>query len=223
MAQQETKTAMPATGGTEGTLSALGPQSVLKFIVENRKLFAGIMGGILLVMSIYAGYSYYQDYKWNKATDELSAILIRTAGIERLDSLKKFLESAPNGMKPAVRLELALDYERNEMFAEAAQAWKEVAETDEGPLRVTALIARARALKSGGKPAEAVEQYQALLVTAPESYKTNILRQMALSAEAAEMWDKAIEAYTLLINDQETRDTVFFKEKLKMREALKQG
>lgn len=195
----------------------------LKAVHENYKLVLGVVGAVLIIVAGYAAYDYFQTSQWEQAKEEMGGILTRTVGKERAEALKAFLPEAPAKMKPSVRMELAKAYDQGQEYDEAAKAWGELGQDGDASVKMLALMGRANSLRAAGKPAEAVEQLDVLLASDAGPYRAPILQQLALAAEDAKNWGRAIEAYESLLNENASQDKQYLEHKLKLLRKLEQG
>lgn len=192
---------------------------VLEFLVNNVKLLALGAGGLVVLALAVGGYQWYEGQQIAAAKAELGQILTSSTGDARLEKLEGFLASAPEGMKRGVLLELASTADAQDKHDQAARYWNQLAGLADADMRVIARLGMAKSLLEADKAKEALTQMQQLQAEAPAAYTTSILRQLAVTAEAAGDLPVALEAYRKLAEKGDALNKQFVEFKIGRLEA----
>jgi hypothetical protein len=193
----------PGQSGQQGPqdLGAVGehvPEQlhpVLRFLATNWKPIAAGVGLVLLLVggvSAYRAYTESQRQDFAEQVGEAASVAEIPARIEALEALAS---EAPESMEPAVRLEIATAAAAAEDWERTVAAFGQLRDTSDVNLRTIAAIGAANALMKLDRYTEAATELERARSFAPETYEAVIVRNMAISAEKAENWDKALTLY----------------------------
>lgn len=177
-------------------------------IQKHLKKIALVIGGIILISASVTGYRYYKQKALTQAKETFSQILVQKQGAEKIAALEGFLDEAPGSMQRGVRLELAKSCLEQKRYSQAAAHWKQVAETapQGSNMAVIAKLGQAKALRLNGQPAESLELLKELAETVSETYERSVNMELAVTAEEAEDWSTALQAYRALQSQTELAD-----------------
>lgn len=166
----------------------LGVGSVNRFIQENRAL---AIGGTIAVVLAFAGLASWRAQSRQARESAAAAFLRATDAVEEssFESARSALTTvAEDGGAPygaLAKLYLAeIDLETGNADAAAAAYGVAAKALDRDYLKQAALVGRAFALESSGKPAEAAKAY-AEAVEAGSTYKESALRSQLRTARTA--------------------------------------
>ena len=163
---------------------------LLQFIVRH-------MGAIVMVLVLFivalagtAGYNWYTERSRVAAQKELSKVVMTAQGADKVKALQAFVGSAPATVKTAALLALADAAMNQQDYAQAAQAFGQIAAADpQGALGLLAGLNQAQALLRAEKPKEALPLLEKLEGLMPEAQR-NVVRQV-LAEAALQAGDKA--------------------------------
>ena len=150
---------------------------------------------ILVAAGGYALYGVYQKGQVEKAEAALGEIITTKAGTDRIAALDSLAKTAPAEAKAGIYLEVAKTAQGLGDFAKAASAFEAVAASAPAGMKTIAALGQAAALSRAGQDAKAVDVLDALAGSAPKAFSMTIDRQLAVTAEAAQQWQKALAAY----------------------------
>jgi len=181
--------------------------------------------GIAVVLILAVGYGLLLSYRHKaavQAENELGQILIQKEGADRLVALENFLAKAPGPVRPAVLLELAKASTEQGQFKKAADAWGELVRTATPAMSGVAVLGQAAALAQAGDNAQAEAVLLAAKDKIPKSFEVALNRQLALYAEQAGDYPKALAAYETLRDLGQHATSAYFNAKINEIKA-KQG
>lgn len=167
---------------------------LLKKILDNIKSIGLVIGGIILVVAVYSGYSAYTDSRQAEATEKFGEIMLQPDPKERISHLEAFAANAPSDMLIAVHLELAKTLMETGAFDRAAQSWETVAATDERA-RVFAGLGKAKSLMMRQEYSQAMDVLHSIKALAGEGLSPLISSTLAFAAEKAGQKDVAVAEY----------------------------
>jgi len=169
--------------------------SVLRLPIQYWKQSVAVIAVIVVVAGGYALFNLYQKSQDEKAEQALSKLVATTKGADLVTALTQMAASAPAGVRAAVNLELAKAAQDAGDFTKAASAWEAVAKEAPASMRVIARLGQAAVLSKAGQNDQAVAVLESLLTDAPKAFVMTVDRQLAVTAEAAGQWQKALDAY----------------------------
>lgn len=187
-------------------------ERLFEFLVDNLKPIAIACVALLLAVALYEGVDHWRTGKAAKAADALGVILIeKTEPKARVQALEDFLKDAPSSLKPTVQLELAAAAMIDKQYDKAALAWTDLEGSSSPDVKAIAGLGHAKSLLLSGKAQEALTLLEALKTKAPDSYKTAITRQIAVTAEQAGNTQTASAAYKELTEKEEGAGKPYFE------------
>jgi cytochrome c-type biogenesis protein CcmH/NrfG len=212
----------PSRPETPLTPVAVSAPAFMQKLLDNWK---PLTAGVVVVLILAVGYGLFRSYREKaaaQAENELGQILIQKEGADRLVALENFLAKAPGSVKPAVLLELAKASTEQGQFKKAAEAWGTLARVATPAMGGVAVLGQAAALAQAGDNAQA----EAVLVAAkdkmPKSFEVALNRQLALYAEQAGDYPRALSAYETLRDLGQHATSAYFNAKINEIKA-KQG
>ena len=164
---------------------------------------------ILVAAGGYALYGVYQKSQVEKAEAALGEIITTKAGAERIAALEGLAKTAPAGVQAGIYLEVAKTAQGLNDFAKAATAFELVAASAPAGMKTIAALGQATALSRAGQDAKAVDVLEAMIGSAPKAFSMTIDRQLAVTAEAAQQWQKALAAYERMKADGNVQNASF--------------
>lgn len=170
------------------------------------------LAGVLVVVAAAGGYALfgvYQKGQVEKAENELGVILTTKAGAERVAALEGLVKTAPAAMRDGVWLEIAKAAQSLGDFNKAAAAWKSISANAPTGMKTVAGLGDAAALVQAGQQAKAVDVLEGLTVSGNKQFAMLVQRQLAITAEAAGQWQKALTAYEVLKADGHVQNAGF--------------
>jgi predicted negative regulator of RcsB-dependent stress response len=169
---------------------------LLQKIHDNVKLIGLVLGSVVLIAAGVTGYKYFKQTRLQNAKSTMSSLLTQNQGQELITALEGFLPEAPEAVKQAVRLELAKQSMEQESYEAAATYWQQAAQGSSDPnLRTVAGLGQAKALRFAGQPEQSLQLLESLQSEAPAEYERTLLYEVAVTAEAAGQWQRALTAY----------------------------
>ena len=186
---------------------------ILKWMGRNSKLLIVVISAIILVVAAYSVTKMIMGHQTDSARDELAAILLSNDPAE-MDKLAAFAADAPRSVALRARFELAQARLIEQGYEGAAQAFGELAQSEDPDVHTLATMSQARCLLLDGKAEAALEIMDALKVAAPDAYTGPVTRLYAAAAEAAGRTDMAVAAYQELLSLGQGVDTEFLLYKL---------
>ena len=169
---------------------------LLQKIHDHIKEIGIVVGAVILVAAGMTGYKFYRQKTVETARAELNRITSENQGQDAIKALQSFLPQAPNGMKQAVRFELATRSMESKDYDRAARYWLDIdSASEDSNLHVVATLGRAKALRLSGNLDQSLEVLDKLLKTAPDEYTQSINFERAAVAEENQQWQKALNAY----------------------------
>jgi len=172
---------------------------LLQKIQDNIKLIGAVLGCVVLVAAGITGYRYYKRTSLESARQTMSRIVAQNQGQAAVDALAEFLPQAPTEIKQAVRLEMARLSMSQEAFDAAASSWRQAAENASDPnIRLVAKLGQAKAYRLMGRPEQCLELLEPLVSSAPKEYTRTLHYEIAVAAEDAGQWQRALKAYEQL-------------------------
>jgi hypothetical protein len=153
---------------------------------------------IVVILAVAAGYSLvgiYQKSQTEKGEKALSELVATTKGADLVTALETMAKTAPSGVRDAVNLELAKAAQAMGDQAKAAAAWAAVSQNAPASMRAIAGLGQAAALCQAGQTEAAVTVLETLKADTPKAFSMTVDRQLAITAEPAGQWQKALEAY----------------------------
>ncbi|MBF0481883.1 MAG: hypothetical protein HQK81_07055 [Desulfovibrionaceae bacterium] len=201
---------------------AVSAPAFMQKLLDNWKPLAATAAALLILAVGYGVARSYRQKAVAQAESELGQLLIQKEGADRLVALENFLPKAPDAVKPAVLLELAKASTELGQFKKAAGAWGELAKSATPAMGGVAVLGQAAALAQDGDNAQA----EAVLVAAkdamPKSFEVAFNRQLALYAEQAGDYPRALAAYQTLRDLGQHATSAYFDAKINEIKA-KQG
>jgi cytochrome c-type biogenesis protein CcmH/NrfG len=201
-------------GPDELTPIAAQAPAFMQKLLDNWKPIAAIAALALVVAVGYGAFRAYQQKTVAQAESELGQILIQKEGAERLVALENFLAKAPSGARPAVLLELAKASMEQGQFKKAAEAWADLAKAATPAMEGVAVLGQAAALSQAGDNAQAVSVLTAAKAKLPKAFEVAVNRQLALYAEQAGDYPKALAAYETLRDLGQRATSAYFDAKI---------
>lgn len=185
-----TDSASPQSGKTSFDIPA-----VLRLPVQYWKQSVAVVVIILAAAGGYALFGVYQKGQIEKSENELGSIVMTKSGAERLAALESLAKTAPAGARDGIYLEMAKTAQSLGDFTKAAAAWQAISQSAPSGMKTVAGLGYAGALSKSGQDAKALEVLEGLLASAPKAFTMSVDRQLAITAEAAGAWDKALASY----------------------------
>ncbi len=191
---------------------------LLKFIDDHApKIAAGVLSIVAVIVAVGL-FNGWQEKKLENAKNELGSISAGSDPVARLGKLEAFLDSCPDGLKTAVRLEMADAANASGEYAKALAAFKAVASAEKGAPLGYAAARNAAALEMRlGNYAAAAADCEALLVSAPKEILPELHLCMGEASELAGDADKARSAYQAAIDalpDPSAEDAAYFRSRI---------
>jgi predicted negative regulator of RcsB-dependent stress response len=168
---------------------------IFEWLVGNLKPIAVGVGLAIVAVAVWSIYDAYRDKQVASARNELGKLVVVRDENLRIQGLEAYVSQAPAELKQNVLAELAKSCMDAKLYAKAADNWAKLAAAGDANIRIVATFGQATSLAAMGKGDEALALLDKLAPTLPESYKTVLAQQKALSAEAAGKWQVAIDAY----------------------------
>ena len=193
---------------------------LLKKILDNIKPIGIAVGGVVAAVAVYTGVSSYQSSQHEKAVSQLGSIMVLDDQAARAEKLQSFVQSGPEGLRPAAQLELARIFMDSGEYDKAAAAWKALAPN--ANMKTLAGLGEAKALVFKGDYAGAVTILSALKKDAGEEFAGAISANLAFAAEKAGQADLAIAEYEAL-KTKESGNDAFLDYKIGKLKAKTQG
>lgn len=219
--QQEGQQAHPSLTWQEAGIPSEHP--VIVWMQQNMKLLGAAVGGVLLLVAGWSGFSWMQEQARQEANEALGAILLSTNGTEQVEALEGLLASAPGPVDNAVRLALAKMYMELQDYGQAAKMWEQIANSAEPPMDITAGMGHAETLAVLGQAKEALQVIAGLKADAPENFTVALLRLEAQVAEMAGEYQQAIAAYAAMLEANPEQPSAFFRYKMAELEKRQQA
>ena len=190
---------------------------LLRLFASNIRVIAAAAGVCAVLWAGYGAYAWHSEKKLAEARKELGRISIMAAAPDRIAALTDFLAKAPETMRIPAYLELAKASRETGDKERLALAWDGVAQDTEGALYVIACIAKAEALSSLGRDAEALAFMEKIAPAHTGAARVQIEAMIVLLAEKTGMMDKAITAAGALANNPQIgREAEFWRQKADM-------
>ena len=186
---------------------------VLNWMGRNHKLLIGIVSVIILVVAGFSIFKVVTGHQAESARNELTDILFSNDPGE-MDRLAAFAEDAPEAVAVRARFELAAAKLGEKDYAGAAEAFAELARSEDKDVHVLATMSQARCLLLDDKADQALALMDDLKTSVPEAYSGSVTRLYAVAAEAAGKTDLAVSAYQELLAKGQGVDTEFLLYKL---------
>jgi len=171
---------------------------LLKKILDNIKPIGVTVVTIIVLVAAYSGVSTYQSSQKNQASSELGTILILNDQATRMERLTTFAHSGHKDLRLVAYLELAKSYMDTGEYAQAANAWKEVALHHSPEVQTIAGLGEAKALIAQGEFAQAVEVLTKLKGKTGPGLTAIISSTLVFAAEKAGQKDVALAEYEAL-------------------------
>lgn len=195
---------------------------ILQFVLDNVRAIAGIIVLLVLMVIVAGGWRWHAKNTQQTAQNELGMILVTKQGPDRIAALQTFAAKAPASVRSAAYLELAATAMLLRDYGKAAEAYAKI--EGETGLGIVSTVSEASALIESGKPAEALVLLEKIEPTAPEGVRNFIRSHLAVAAEAAGDYQKALSACEniLATGNAPEADYLRFKvQELKARIAAK--
>lgn len=195
---------------------------VLKYIIENIIIIGIGVGLIVLSVASYSGFKYYQTNKAQKLQTKLESIIAQGNATAQVAQLEQFIASGAGNLKTQAMLSLAGQQMNLKDYEKAAQTWSELITSKNREVTIIASIGQAKSLILAGKPAQAIPVLEKIRETAGDTYKMSIMSDIALAAESAQNWEKALEVYQEIKDSEMGVDPSFVEYKLsELRSKIK--
>jgi len=185
---------------------------ILEKIVENIKVIGAVIGGIILIVSIYAGIEYYQKSSLQQAQKKLGQILVYSK--QKTKDLEEFAQKAPAKLRPAIYMELAKLYVEQNQVEKGLAAFKRLENLDED-IKPICVLGEATLLSAGGKYKQAYQILQSRGKNIPKSYEKIVLYKKAFLAERCKDFKAAYLYYNQLKNLSANENLAYLNYKLK--------
>ncbi|MBO4318076.1 MAG: tetratricopeptide repeat protein [Mailhella sp.] len=191
---------------------------LLKFIDDHApKIAAGVLSIVAIIVAVGL-YNGWQEKKLENAKNELGAMSAVSDPAARLGKLESFLDSCPDGLKTAVRLEIADAASAAGEYRKALTAFKAVASGEKGgPLGYAAARNAADLEIRLGDYAAAAADCESLIASAPKDMVPELRLCMGEAAELAGDSDKARSSYQAAIDalaDPAGEDAAYFRSRI---------
>ena len=196
---------------------------VLRFLVRHARV---IVIGLLLFIIAIAGYwvhSWQADKQKAADARELGAILIISDARQRVNKLEAYLASAPQSLKATVCFAMMESARQLQDYPKVYSAWYAIGALNPS-LKVTAGMGMASALAAQNQFKEALTVLDGVSVGANQAEAMIVNTQIALYAEVAGEYDRALAACdTLLTLDRAMPDARIWTQKKAELEQKKAG
>jgi hypothetical protein len=180
---------------TSGKNTLADIPTLLRLPIQYWKQSVAVIVVVLVVAGGYALVGVYQKSQAEKSEKALSHLVATAKGAELVTALEAMAKTAPAGARDAVNLELAKAASAMGDHAKAAAAWAAISKTAPVAMRAVAGLGQASALCQLGQNDKAVTVLEALRADTPKAFAMTVDRQLAITAEAAGQWKKALDAY----------------------------
>jgi len=199
------KTAVNAPG-TSGILNELQSEvaveaaPLLQFIARNAVTIMLLLGIFVAIVVGVGAWQWYASKRDAEAQANFARLLLQQQGAARVSALENFVATAPDSVRLAALMELALAALAEKDSAKAAAAFARVAALDKDrPFGSVAALSEAQTLMQAGKAAEALAILEPLENTVPEYMRVQVRGLIALNAQQAGRTERAIKAYEDLL------------------------
>jgi hypothetical protein len=199
------KTAADAPGAS-GILEELQSEvsveaaPLLQFIARNAPVVMLVLGLFVVAVVGIGAWQWYASKRDEEAQTHFSRLLLQQQGAARVSALESFAATAPDSIRLAAWMELALAALAEKDAAKASAAFARVAALDKDkPFGAIAALAEAQTLMQAGKAAEALAILEPLENTVPEFMRVQLRGLIALNAWQAGKTDRAVKAYEDLL------------------------
>lgn len=187
---------------------------LLNFVLKHIKAIA--LGLVLLVSTIAGAgiYNYMHDQKILKAQETLATLSVGASTEAQLDTLKSFVGTAPDQVRPAALLALAKASLRVKDYVSAAEAWGTLQKLDVGSMRDLAGLGRADAYARMGEYKNAQDVLAQMLPTVSDAYKLPAKHQLAIMAEKSGDVKTSVTVYKELEENVPDANKAFYAHKI---------
>ena len=189
---------------------------LLLWLTKNIKTLSIVCLALILVFGGVAAYEYFQKQSHITAANELGKILVTTDDAKKLETLERYVKTAPSSMEIRGLFELAATSINDKKFADAGTAWTQLTGKVDASLQTIPALGRVQALAMEGNNAEAIVILKDLQKNGPKAYAVSVNSTLGALAEQAGDYAAARDAYKALLasSSGQSRTKAFFEHKI---------
>lgn len=209
--------------GPDQLESEVGTQShpLYDKLVKYWPYIAGIVALIVVSAAGYGGYGAYQERRLASGEQALDQAVQAGSAEQRLTNLESVRTSLPKPLMPRYHLETAQAAQDMEDWSRALASWEKLSGSGLPAWEPVSSLGQATALLHLNRAEEALALLEALRGDAVEEYQPLVLTRLAVAAEAAGEWERALAAYEELKSLENSQQGEFLDFKAsQLREQL---